>query len=87
MPDSQLTAKASAACHAFQERRKSKQIYFEFLQEIEAKYKSGGEASAEETDDLTRLLAVHDKNVAAFNEAMNAVEDFDARNALIKLIS
>ena len=87
MPDSQLTAEASVAYHAFQEMRKSKQSYFEFLQNIEAKYKSGGEASSEETDDLAKRLAIHDKNVAAFNDAMNAVEDFDAKNDLIKLMS
>ncbi len=87
MSDDQLTEEASIAYRAFQEMRESKQTYFAFLQEIDVKYKPGGEASSEETEELSKLLAVHDKNVHAFNGAMNAVEDFEARNALIKLMS
>lgn len=87
MPDSQLTEEASAAYQAFQKMRESKQTYFSYLQMIDVKYKSGGEASRAETEELGKLLAVHDKNVTAFNDAMNAVEDFDARDALIKLMS
>ncbi|HIF50535.1 MAG TPA: hypothetical protein EYQ42_03220 [Thiotrichaceae bacterium] len=87
MPESQLTAEASIAYQSFQKMRESKQVYFTFLQEIDVKYKSDGEATSTETEELGELLAAHDKNVAAFNEAMNAVEDFEARDALIKLMS
>jgi hypothetical protein len=87
MSEDQLTEEASIAYQAFQGMQESKQTYFAFLQEIDVKYKSGGEASSDETEALAKLLAVHDKNVIAFNEAMKAVEDFDARDALIKLMS
>jgi hypothetical protein len=87
MTDSQLTEEASIAYHAFQQMQKSKKNYFSFLQEIDVKYKSGGEASSEETEELSKLLAKHDEKVAAFNAAMRAVEDFEARDALIKLMS
>jgi len=87
MPESQLTAEASIAYQAFQKMRESKQVYFTFLQEIDVKYKSGGEATSTETEELGKLLAEHDKKVTAFNEAIKAVEDFEARDALIKLMS
>jgi len=83
----ELTEEANIAYQAFQEMRKSKQTYFTFLQEIDFKYKSGGAPSIAENLQLEKLLAEHDKNVAAFKTAMAAVEDFDARNALIKLMS
>ena len=66
---------------------KSKQAYFSFLQEIDTRYKSGGAASIAETLQLEKLLGVHDKNVIAFNTAMSAVTDPEARMVLIKLMS
>lgn len=87
MPDSQLTEEASIAYQAFQEMRESKQTYFSFLQDIDVKYKDGGEASNEETEELSKLLAKHSEKVSAFNDAMSAVENFEARDALIKLMS
>jgi hypothetical protein len=87
MPDTQLTEEASIAYQAFQKMRESKQAYFSFLQDIDTKYKSGGEASDTETEELAKLLAKHSEKVAAFNDAMAAVEAFEARDALIKLIS
>ncbi|MBL1141996.1 MAG: hypothetical protein HND53_08205 [Proteobacteria bacterium] len=87
MTDTQLTIEASVAYQAFQEMHESKQTYFTFLQEIDVKYKDGGEASKDETGELAKLLAEHSKKVAAFNIAMSAVEDFEARAALIKLMS
>lgn len=83
----QLTEEASIAYHAYQEMCDSKDTYFTLLQEIDEKYKEGGQASSNETEELERLLSQHSKNVAAFNDAMSAVEDFEARNALIKLMS
>lgn len=82
-----LTAEASTAYQAFQEMRDSKQTYFTYLQEIDVKYKDGGDASSDETEELARLLEQHSKKVAVFNDAMSAVEDFEARDALIKLMS
>jgi hypothetical protein len=87
MSDIQLTAEASVAYQAFQEMRESKQTYFALLQEIDVKYKDGGKASSNETEELSKLLATHSEKVAAFNDAMSAVEDFEARDALIKLMS
>jgi hypothetical protein len=87
MTNAQLTEEATVAYHAFQEMRDSKQTYFTLLQEIDNKYKDGGEANNEETEELEKLLALHSKKVEAFNNAMSAVEDFEARDALIKLMS
>jgi len=87
MPDTQLTEEASMAYQAFQKMRESKQTYFSFLQDIDVKYKSGGEADSAETEELAKLLAEHSEKVTAFNDAMTAVEDFEARDALIKLMS
>ncbi|MCZ6803025.1 MAG: hypothetical protein O7D86_03585 [Proteobacteria bacterium] len=87
MATEELTKEASIAYQAFQEMRKSKQTYFTLLQEIDVKYKSGGEASSTEIEELGKLLAEHDKKVSTFNAAMAAIEDFDARTALIKVMS
>ena len=83
----QLTEEASIAYQAYQEMCDSKDTYFSLLQEIDEKYKDGGQASSNETEELERRLSQHSKNVAAFNDAMSAVEDFEARSALIKLMS
>jgi len=87
MSDIQLTEEASIAYHAFQEMRDSKHVYFNLLQEIDVKYKDGGKASNEETEELAKLLNIHSEKVATFNNAMSAVEDFAAKEALIKLMS
>lgn len=87
MPETQLTEEASIAYQAFQEMRESKNTYFSFLQEIDGKYKDGGEASNDETEELSKLLSNHSEKVTAFNDAMSAVEDFEAKEALIKLMS
>ena len=87
MSETQLTEEASIAYQAYQEMRESKNTYFSLLQEIDIKYKDGGEASNDETEELSKLLAVHSEKVNAFNDAMSAVEDFDAKEALIKLMS
>lgn len=87
MSETQLTEEANIAYQAFQEMRKSKNTYFSLLQKIDIKYKDGGEASDDETGELSKLLAVHSEKVTAFNDAMSAVEDFEAKEALIKLMS
>lgn len=87
MPETQLTEEASIAYQAYQEMRESKNTYFSLLQKIDIKYKDGGEASNDETEELSKLLAVHSEKVTTFNDAMSAVEDFEAKQALIKLMS
>lgn len=83
----ELTEEARIAYQAFQDMGKSKQVYFNFLQDIDIKYKEGGAPSIAENLQLEKLLGVHDKNVLAFNTAMAAVENVEARTALIKLMS
>ena len=87
MSDIQLSGEASIAYQAYQDMCESKNTYFSFLQKIEIKYKDGGEASDNETEELSKLLATHSEKVAVFNDAMSAVEDFEAKEALIKLMS
>jgi len=82
-----LTKEAKVAFQAFQDMSVSKEAYFHFLQDIDIKYKQGGAASIAENLQLEKLLGLHDKNVIAFNTAMTAVEDVEARNALIKMMS
>ena len=82
-----LSEEARIAYQAYQDMGESKRAYFSLLQEIDEKYKNGGAASDDETELLSRLLSEHDKNVVAFNTAMQAVVDVDARTALIKLMS
>ncbi|GJM04383.1 MAG: hypothetical protein DHS20C09_03740 [marine bacterium B5-7] len=82
-----LTKEAKVAYQAFQDMSVSKEAYFHFLQDIDIKYKQGGAASIAENLQLEKLLSAHDKNVIAFNTAMTAVEDVEARNALIKMMS
>lgn len=87
MSESQLTEEANIAYQAYQEMCESKNSYFSLLQKIDIKYKDGGQANKDETEELSELLAVHSKKVTAFNDAMSAVEDFEAKEALIKLMS
>ena len=87
MPETQLTEEASIAYQAYQEMCESKNTYFSLLQKIDIKYKDGGKASHDETEELSKLLDAHSKKVTAFNAAMSAVEDFEAKEALIKLMS
>lgn len=87
MLDIKLSEEASIAYQAYQEMRESKNTYFSLLQKIDIKYKDGGEASNNETEELSTLLAAHSEKVTAFNDAMSAVKDFEAKEALIKLMS
>jgi len=79
-----LPEEARAAWQAYQEMGKSKIQYFNFLQELDQKYKEGGSPSIAENLRLEELLKVHDKNVTAFSRAMNAVENKEAREALLQ---
>ena len=82
-----LSEEARIAYQAFQDMSKSKETYFNLLQELDVKYKSGGAPSIAENLQLEKLLSAHDKNVVAFNTAMSIIEDVESRNALIKLMS
>ncbi len=84
---SKLTEEARIAYRAFQDMSQSKLQYFGFLQELDSKYKTGGGPSIAENLQLEKLLAAHDKNVMAFNTAMSAVENHEARLQLVKLMS
>ena len=57
----------------------SKAAHFSCLETIETKYQAGGAPSLAENLELEKLLAVHDRNVLAFQTAMAAVTDADAR--------
>lgn len=87
MDTENLPDEVKTAYQAFQDMSKSKEAYFSLLQEIDTKYKSGGAPSIAENLQLEKLLAAHDKNVVAFNTAMAAVENKEARDTLIKLMS
>ena len=81
---SELSAEAQLALEEFQAMRESKMAYFEYLQAIEEKYKDGGKASDAEEKELGDLLLAHDKQVTAFNQAMEKIEDANDRIELIK---
>jgi len=65
----------------------SKNAHFSCLQAIDKLYESGGVPSAEESLELEKLLACHDKNVLAFKTAMAAVTDDDEKNTLVQLMT
>jgi hypothetical protein len=82
--DIKLPAEAQAAWNAYQVMGKSKVEYFGLLQEIDQKYKQGGSPSIAENLQLEKLLTTHSEKVAAFNAAMQAVTDKEARELLLK---
>lgn len=79
-----LPEEAQAAWDAYQEMSKTKTAYFNFLQELDQRYKEGGSPGIAENLRLEELLKAHDKKVAAFSQAMNKVEDKEARVALLQ---
>lgn len=87
MSEKKLPAEAQRAWEAYREMGVSKSAYFTFLQEIDKKYKEGGEPSIAENLQLEKLLEVHDKKVRAFNEAMQNIVDGEARELLVKKLS
>ena len=82
-----LPEEAQKAWDAYREMGVSKQDYFSFLQELDKKYKEGGTPSIAENLRLEKLLKVHDAKVAAFNEAMQAIEDKSSRELLLKKLT
>ena len=81
-----LSEESKIAYQAFLDMSDSKTVYFKCLKAIENIYESGGVPSAEETLELERLLANHDKNVLAFKTAMAAVIDNDEKRTLVQLM-
>ncbi|HKK16448.1 MAG TPA: hypothetical protein VJ981_07050 [Gammaproteobacteria bacterium] len=86
-PDNDLPAEVRAALEAYQQMGQSKTTYFSLLQELDEKYKQGGEPSIAENLQLEKFLRSHDENVAAFSEAMQAVTDPEARELLLEKLS
>jgi len=85
--DAVLPVDAQIAWEAYLAMSGSKAEYFGLLQELDQKYRMGGNPSIAENLQLEKLLKVHDRKVAAFNDAMNNVVDKDARVMLLKKLT
>lgn len=79
-----LPPAAQYAWEAYQAMANSKAAYFSLLQELDQKYRAGGTPSIAENLQLEKLLAAHNEKVSAFNEAMQAVTDKEARELLLE---
>ena len=79
-----LPQEAQCAWEAYQAMGSSKAAYFGLLQELDQKYRQGGSPSIAENLQLEKLLSIHNGKVTAFNQAMQAVTDRDARESLLK---
>ncbi len=75
------------ALEAYQQMGQSKASYFNLLQELDQKYKDGGEPSIAENLQLEKFLKAHDEKVVAFNEAMQAVTEPKAREQLLQKLT
>lgn len=82
-----LPAEVEQAWLAYQAMGESKKTYFGFLQELDQKYNKNESPSIAENLKLEQLLKVHDTKVTAFNEAMSKVEQPDARQALMSMLT
>lgn len=79
-----LPREAQQAWFAYRAMCESKRDYFTLLSELDQKYNdTDGSASEEENARLSELLGRHDENVKAFNEAMAAITEPAARQALL----
>jgi len=85
--DRALPKEAQTAWDAYRAMGSSKSVYFEFLQQLDKKYKDGGSPAIAENLKLEGLLKIHDEKVSAFNEAMQAIEDKEARELLLQKLS
>ncbi len=86
-PEDNLSEAGKIAHQAFVDMSDSKRQHFDYLESLEVKYQSGGAPNLVENTELEKLLAIHDKNVAAFTTAMAAVKDPEEKQILIQLIS
>jgi hypothetical protein len=84
--DTGLPEEAQSAWLAYQAMSESKKTYFSFLLELDQKYKQGGTSTIAENLRLENLLQLHNEKVAEFSNAMNTVEDKDARDTLLKMM-
>jgi hypothetical protein len=86
-PENALSPEAKTAWLAYKAMGESKMMYFGLLQELDQKYDKNQSPSIAENLKLEQLLKAHDLNVGAFNDAMSKVEDVDARQALMSLLT
>ena len=86
-PENKLPQDVQQAWQAYQEMSVSKAAYFDQLQAIDEKYREGGEPTIAENLQLEKLLKLHDKNVRIFTDAMQAIEDNDSRELLIRMLT
>lgn len=88
MASKEILSEAGSIAHqSFLDMSQSKNAHFDYLAAIENKYQAGGVPSAEENQELDRLLAAHDKNVLAFKTAIMAVTDEAEKKILYQLMS
>ena len=85
--DRELPKEAQTAWDAYREMGISKSVYFEFLQQLDEKYKDGGSPAIAENLKLEELLKIHDEKVTAFNIAMQEIEDKNTRELLLEKLS
>ncbi len=83
----ELSDTAKIAYQAFLDMSVSKSTHFSFLEAVNSTYEAGGVPSIAENLELEKLLANHDKNVLAFQTAMDAVTDSDEKRNLLQLMS
>jgi hypothetical protein len=83
----ELSDTAKIAYQAFLDMSASKSTHFSCLEAVNSTYEAGGVPSIAENLELKKLLANHDKNVLAFQTAMDAVTDSDEKRNLLQLMS
>ena len=84
-----LPETAEHAWHAYEEMLGSKTAHFSYLQQLEDKYRHGGQRSLAEGAHLNQLLAAHDARVKAFRLAITELSQLDlsAHQTLIEHIA
>lgn len=88
MQDDELPPEAVAAWQAWLALRERKDAYYSLLSEMDRRVRDGGApASIAENLLLESRLAAHGAAVQAFRDAMAAVTDPPAREALIRALA
>ena len=82
-----LPAEVREALEAYRLMGITKTDYFAYLQELDQKYRQGGAPTIAENLQLEKLLEAHDEKVSAFNTAMQAVTETEARELLLQKLS
>jgi hypothetical protein len=83
----ELSEAAQIAYQAFLDMSASKSAHFSCLEATNSAYEAGGVPSVAENLELEKLLTNHDKNVLAFQTAMDAVTDSDEMKNLLRFMS